>query len=306
MRLSHLSRDLSGSASYINDIEMTIYLSTVISVVIPTYNSAQWIKECIESALQFDEVGQVIIVDDGSTDNTGSLIEQLSQRDGRIEIYTHPNQANLGRSASRNLGIQRANQEWIAFLDADDYYLPNRFDTIDLHGTADGYYGFIQTKYEGKDLQNSFPQEITGISDQVLPRELFIFLTDQTEQYFSIISLIVKKTALEQIGGYDENLQVGEDTDLIWRLAYSCILESVQHQLPIAMRRIHGQNTHQQYSLKSKFYKKWIDQTDIRLSSAARKRLIATYLSYAPEYSKRSWITKKLLSYWWLFSKASL
>jgi len=278
----------------------------VISVIIPTYNSAQWIEECIKSVLPFDQVSQIVVVDDGSTDNTSSLFEHLSKRDERIEIYTHPNQANLGRSASRNLGIQKVNHKWIAFLDADDYYLPNRFDTIDFDGAADGYYGFIQTLYEGNGHQDSFPQAVTGISDPVLASELFNFLTDQSEQYFSIISLIVKKTALEQVGGFDESLEVGEDTDLIWRLAASCTLESIEHQSPMAIRRIHGQNSHQQYDLKSKFYKKWIDQTDIRLSRTARKRFIATYLSYAPEYSNRFWLIKKLLNYWWLFSKTSL
>ncbi len=68
----------------------------VISVIIPLYNSAQWIEQCIESVLPFYQVVQIIAEDDGSTDNTGWFIEQLSLRDHRIEIYTHPNQINLG------------------------------------------------------------------------------------------------------------------------------------------------------------------------------------------------------------------
>ncbi len=276
-----------------------------ISVIIPVYNCAEWLSGCLDSVLQFDIVAEVIVIDDGSTDASSDIIKSYERDDGRIQAYTHDERANLGRSASRNLGIKKATQDWIAFLDADDYYLPNRFDGIELGTNADGYYGVIRTNYEHSIGNRYFPQKQTGIMSRVAPNELYTFLTNRSDQYFSLISFLVKKSAIETVGGFDESLEVGEDTDLIWRLAATFRLKPIFGYDPIAVRRIHENNSHHQLINKAAFYKKWIDSPPHPVSYKTKKRLISTYLDYSIAHRKRSWLQKKILTYWWLLLRTS-
>lgn len=90
------------------------------SIIIPAYNVEKYIGECIESILnQSYEDYEVIVVDDGSTDKTTEIVQQYSQRDARIKTIK---QNNGGPSKARNIGIQRANGEYILFVDSDDMY----------------------------------------------------------------------------------------------------------------------------------------------------------------------------------------
>ena len=92
-----------------------------ISVIIPVYNAAAYIEKAVTSALFHNEVKEVVLVNDGSTDDSLAILQKLQQSDARIKIYHHENKVNKGRSASRNLALQKATQPFIAFLDADDF-----------------------------------------------------------------------------------------------------------------------------------------------------------------------------------------
>jgi glycosyltransferase involved in cell wall biosynthesis len=102
-------------------------LSFKVSVIIPVYNCEKYISRSIQSVLAIEEVTELIIVDDGSTDLTFNICKDFKKIDSRIKIFFHEGRKNRGVSASRNLGIKNAKNNFIAFLDADDYYLPNRF-----------------------------------------------------------------------------------------------------------------------------------------------------------------------------------
>src|SRR5690348_14198226 len=92
-----------------------------ISVVIPAYNYERLLKQAIDSALQQNyPLLEVIVVDDGSTDNTGQLVAELCRADNRIR-YIH--QKNAGLPAARNTGIRAAKFDYVGFLDADDQWV---------------------------------------------------------------------------------------------------------------------------------------------------------------------------------------
>ena len=99
----------------------------LISVIIPVYNSEMYIQKAIESVLEQPEDIEIVIVDDGSTDSSLAICKNMGSKIERIKVFQHPDKKNHGRSASRNLGIENSKGKFIAFLDADDYYLPNRF-----------------------------------------------------------------------------------------------------------------------------------------------------------------------------------
>ena len=95
---------------------------SLISVIIPVYNVENYLKECIESVCnQSYRNLQIILIDDGSNDNSGKICDQYRKLDTRIEVGQ---QENRGVSFARNVGIKRAKGEWVAFCDSDDV-LPN-------------------------------------------------------------------------------------------------------------------------------------------------------------------------------------
>lgn len=98
----------------------------LISVVIPTYNSALYIEDTLKSVFaQGWENLEVIVMDDGSTDNTLSLLRSLAENEGRLRVFQQPN----GKPAkARNNAIREAKGEWIAFIDSDDIWLPGKLD----------------------------------------------------------------------------------------------------------------------------------------------------------------------------------
>lgn len=107
-----------------------------VSVVIPVYNVECYLERCVQSVLrQTYRDFEIILVDDGSTDGSGSLCDQLAQQDSRIRVV---HQQNQGLSAARNQGVRCANGEYIAFLDSDDeWLLEDGLETILVEDSPD-------------------------------------------------------------------------------------------------------------------------------------------------------------------------
>ncbi len=124
--------------------------SPFFSIIIPTYNRAHLISKSVDSVIEqtfYD--WELIIVDDGSTDNTKALVDNYCNIDNRIRyIY----QENAERSAARNNGINNAKGEYVCFLDSDDYYLPNHLLNLSKHISSDEtiYYVGLVIEKDGK------------------------------------------------------------------------------------------------------------------------------------------------------------
>lgn len=102
----------------------------LVSIIIPVYNSQEYIKECLESVFAQTYKGyEVVIVDDGSTDLTVSIINDIIKKN-KIEKIVLVKQANSGPSAARNNGVKHAHGEYLAFLDSDDQWYPNKLEFV--------------------------------------------------------------------------------------------------------------------------------------------------------------------------------
>lgn len=265
----------------------------MISVIMPVYNEATHINRAIQSCLIQAEVTSIIIVDDGSTDNTPSLIKKIS--DPRITLLTHPDGVRLGRSASRNLGFRHAQTEWIAFCDGDDYYLPDRFTHLNLTNTfIDGYYDVIASDYApGVDHTSVAPQ--TGITEDIDSDHLGDYLISQREARISILGLVARKSAMLETGLFDTDLVMGEDTDLIWRLSLSHRLTQGRSDYrPIATRWVDGDNSYSDVGILAQhrytFYDKWHRlQDNYKLSAGATQRINQSYRYYIIRHRYGHW-----------------
>ena len=100
-----------------------------VSIITASYNYENYIKETIESVLnQTFQDWELIIVDDGSKDNSVSVIKEYCNRDSRIKIFQHENAVNKGLAETIKLGLEKSNCEWVAFLESDDVWLPNSLE----------------------------------------------------------------------------------------------------------------------------------------------------------------------------------
>ena len=99
-----------------------------VSVIIPVYNVEKYLKDCINSILnQTYSNWEMILVDDGSVDNSGDICDKFSKNDSRIHVI---HQTNKGVSFARNKGIEKANGEYLIFIDSDDWIENNMFEEM--------------------------------------------------------------------------------------------------------------------------------------------------------------------------------
>lgn len=182
------------------------------SVVIPLYNKSKSVVRTIESVLgQTHSDFELIIVNDGSTDDSLDVISSII--DDRIRIISTENR---GVSAARNKGVSVANSDYIAFLDADDYwdssFLMMQAALIDTFPEA-AVYGFNYADVSNGQIK-AYNQ---GMGDSFCGYVEDYFGTSHGDLYCSS-SVVVRKQAFESVGGFDEKIRYAEDLDLWYRL----------------------------------------------------------------------------------------
>ena len=181
-----------------------------VSIVIPTYNRAKYTKRAIESVLEqtYKNV-EIIVVDDGSTDNTKKILEPFIKQK-QIKYFYQP---NSGPSAARNLGIKNSKGEFIAFLDSDDEWLPEKLEKqiMLFQNSGDKKLGFVGCNViiVSKALNKTFEYKISRYENLFELRESLKWL-----MWIPGV-LLTKKKILEEVGLFDESLRFGEDWD-IW------------------------------------------------------------------------------------------
>lgn len=229
-----------------------------ISVIIPLYNAERFISKALDSCLQFPEVREIIVIDDAFPDKAMEIVHEYSLKHAIIKYYYHPNHENRGAGASRNLGIVKATGDFIAFLDADDFYLPNRFDAekaLFKNEKVDGVYGGLGVYYYSAEARRNFNLKfpasyhdafLTTLSEAVPPEELFGTLwgyNDSVSGYFSLDAFTIRTNILKQQPYFFvEKLNLHEDTEFLYRLAYHCKLYPGIIDQPISMRGVHEEN----------------------------------------------------------------
>ncbi|MGZ5030570.1 MAG: glycosyltransferase family 2 protein [Methylobacter sp.] len=190
----------------------------LVSIVIPTYNRARLLPAAIESVLgQGYPNTEIIIVDDGSTDETQ---EVLSGFGNRINILT---QENKGAAAARNHGIRSSKGDIVAFLDSDDLWLPTKLERqVALLEKTDRSVPCclcnIQLAYSDGRVGSSFDLSLIRPS---IEEGLWVNVLEVLATRFILFnqSVAIRREALEKVGGYDENYLYMEDHDLALRLA---------------------------------------------------------------------------------------
>lgn len=221
-----------------------------VSVIIPVYNADKYLEEAVTSAINQAETAEVILIEDGSPDNALQLCKALEDKYSKVSLYQHHDCGNHGAAASRNLGILKANHNFISFLDADDYYLPNHFQVpkilFEAYPSIDGVYEAVGTHFQdGLARERWFStrnSELTTINREVSPGLLFESLILEDIGWFHTDGIVVKNSIFEHTGLFDEHLMLRQDTAMWIKMSICGKLMPGRLNIPVSKRRWHAEN----------------------------------------------------------------
>lgn len=221
-----------------------------ISVVMSVYNGTPYLRESIESILnQTCKDFEFIIIDDGSSDNTWKIITEYANQNQQIKLFK--NEENIGLTKSLNKGLKLARGEYIARQDADDVSLPDRFDLQTRFLDAHLEVGAIGSSAQVIDEQSMFVRQ----SNVLLEHESMqacLLVNNYNCLYHS--SMIVRRSLLQAVGGYREDLRYAQDYELWLRLSQVIRIENLPDVL-VCVRRSNTNITkkHRQEQLQCAF-----------------------------------------------------
>jgi glycosyltransferase involved in cell wall biosynthesis len=184
-----------------------------VAVVIPTYNYGQYIAEAIDSILhQTLAPVEVVVVDDGSTDNTAEIVVHFGDRIKYIR------QDNAGVSAARNRGVKESSAELIAFLDADDIWEPTKLEKQVARFAGDSEVGLVHCGMREFDSETgrTIAWHLDGGEGWVAND---LLLWEKRTVVGPGGTIVVSREAFEGSGGFDSQMKVSEDLDLCYRIA---------------------------------------------------------------------------------------
>jgi succinoglycan biosynthesis protein ExoO len=196
----------------------------LVSIIVPAYNVAEYLQDCISSALnQTHQNVEVIVIDDCSTDETETVLQRVSRQDSRIRAFR--NSVNRGLSATRNRAIDAAGGTWVALLDADDWFDPSRLAhllaiarTRSADVVADNLY-FID---DGKETpwRTLLPRSFQNVTQLDLLEYLRNDRPDRFTTYALFQPIIRRSFLIENEVRYDDNTRFGEDSEFLAKLLY--------------------------------------------------------------------------------------
>ena len=207
-------------------------VTPLVSVVVPAYNAARTLPATLDSILgQTVTDLEVIVVDDGSTDDT--VAAAGSVQDPRVRVLTQP---NGGASSARNAGIRAAQGSWVAFVDSDDVWLPTKLERQLAFLAEHPGVRAVQTgaAFVDDDLRVRYERPCHPSRDALLETLYF----DNLPSFPS--TLLIDRRALDEIGPFDTRLVILEDWDMAIRAARFCDLQSIEE--PLSLYRTHPGN----------------------------------------------------------------
>lgn len=198
----------------------------LISVIIPTYNRADYIVEAVESALaQSYAPSELIVIDDGSTDATAAILAPYADR------LTYVRQDNQGIGAARNHGVARSAGEFIAFLDSDDLWLPDKLrwqmDAFRQTPDLDAVYGHAE-QFVSPELDAASAARLRHLAGKIQPAPI-------------ACALLIRREAFDRVGPFDPALRIGVDMDWYARLCERGV-KTLMLEQTLYRRRLHRSN----------------------------------------------------------------
>lgn len=260
-----------------------------LSVIIPAYNAQDTLRESLDSLLvQRGAELQIIVVNDGSTDGTEQVLEEFSQLHS-LEIL---NQENRGLGAARNAGSQRATGDWIAFLDADDRWTPNKVDVlskfIGKHPEAEWVYHNVWEWFLDGSLRKRNTKTFSQFSDL------------WGNNPFTPSATAIKKTTYDKTQGWEERRDRVEDLGL-WKSLIDLGIQPLHISRPLTKYRVGAgitSNAEDHFAKVSNVWKEWVESgamstMEYNLAIQRKHYEMGRYFHKASEFEKARYHYKR-------------
>ena len=267
-----------------------------VSVIVPTFNRSKLVVNAIQSVLcQTYQDYEIIVVDDGSTDDTEEALRPYMDR------IRYVYQENLGASAAQNKGVQLARGKWISILASDDLWLPTKLEAqLNAVASLGKDFGacFTNCDFFGNTHVTPSAFELAGLHEEVpfgpLEEPFKFILAPHAAIY--VQSLLVLRSLVEYPNGFDERIVVSEDTDLLFRLAFKTKFCFVNERLvridrtpsrEVGLMELFSRSDDRAFGSREHIFQKWIclpENMDTELRQTVEEML-------------------KLLYYHWLVAK---
>ena len=196
----------------------------MISFIIPAHNAAAYLERAVKSIVSHVErdVFEILIVENGSTDNTSDIAKELAVSYGSVKLLHSPK----GVSNARNYGIENASGEWIAFVDADDYLLETGITAM-VEDAKTAKYDFVIYGYESGEAEKRVADSISGENyDENEVEQFRVKMLENPTRYMTVWSKLFKRSLIvDNHISFDSEMRLSEDSD--FTLQYSRVCKNV-------------------------------------------------------------------------------
>ena len=261
--------------------------SPFFSVVVPLYNKERYVRRCLDSILaqKFSNF-EVVVVDDGSTDHGLAILGVYD--DPRIRLIRQP---NGGVSAARNRGIAEARGQWIAFLDADDEYLPLFLQKVAACAKQFRDAGAIYARAAWMKGESQVNQPRDHLQDTTLLPDYLRFVADENGYEINSSAVALRRDVFDQAGSFPVGIKVGEDSDLWLRVAWSTTIAYLPEVLSIYHMEA-GDSHWEEHTAREPYwvttYQQWLGADRIP------KHLVASAAGYYLKYQLEQVLAQSL------------
>jgi glycosyltransferase involved in cell wall biosynthesis len=267
-----------------------------ISVIMPAYNCGKYIRDAVDSVLhQTEQDVELIVVNDGSTDDTPEIVESIAALDMRVRVLTQPNSGKP--SISRNRALALATGEFVCFLDADDLYYPDKIraglKVLQAHPTIDLVFHDVTFMNEAGAEQPVTYLKAVNFAERVISRSkglgdaaflcneraLFFFMCTTVTTILMSSVLIRRKLLTADPIGFPEDVTIGEDVDLWFRLVRSARVAYIDRPLssyriyPLSVTKRGDRNLYDPVAVHIRNYERTLGFLDGHQRREYRKRI---------------------------------
>ena len=190
-------------------------MNSKVSIIVPIYNTKKYLKRCIDSILsQTYQNLEIILVDDGSTDNSGKIADDYSKKDSRIKVI---HQKNSGQSTARNNGIKETSGEFISFVDADDEIAPDFIKSLLSafnDNTSLSVCGMHYKRLKQKTAEDVYIKHLRPRRKNESKKAYILYLLTTDGRMYSSVNKLYQASIAKTIE-FDKNLNFAEDTKFV-------------------------------------------------------------------------------------------